>query len=106
MSTDDVTIPADVAHSKATYLRYLADAAERGEPITLAGHEVTWLRRTADLLDPKPPTLREKAVLMLTAMGWDSVVAHDMVAALLPFLADEAGPLWGHDVAAWLRGGP
>ena len=66
-----------------------------------------------DATVPKPPTLREKvaeaidaATLAREPHGYvmETVERNDITDAVLAVIADEAGPLWGHDVAAWLRG--
>lgn len=49
----DVTIPADVAKALADYHRTRAE-------IVGTAHEAEWHRAKADLLDPKPPSLREQ----------------------------------------------
>jgi hypothetical protein len=59
--SDTVTIPADVARSLADELRI---HARQCPP---AGSMAASLRAAADMLDPKPPTLREQVASMVGA---------------------------------------
>lgn len=62
----DVTIPADMAKALAVYHRARAE-------VVGTAHEAEWHRDKADLLDPTPPTLREKvAQAMFEADGGDA----------------------------------
>lgn len=96
----DVSIPADVAKAMATFFRGDDD-----------GPDHDGFGRWADLLDPKPPTLRQAVSDFLSAYGAGGPVAD----AVLAVIADEMAkrPLTAPGVqaveqrdadVAWLRG--
>lgn len=85
--SDDVTIPADVAKSLALFLR---------EPSTVISTKdgLAW----ADLLDPKPPTLREQVVAVQREAWYSDTSTPEATAdAVLAVVADwlAAQPLRG-----------
>lgn len=104
----DVTIPADVAKRIALVVRQARDVG-----LLKLGDDVD---RWADLLDPKPPTLREKvAEAMRAEVETDDLRSWEQSAdAVLAVIADEAdvlvlkhpgrGDLTAAQFVAWLRG--
>ena len=84
----DVTIPADVAKRIALVVRQARDVG-----LLKLGDDVD---RWADLLDPKPPTLREK-VYAAAGVAWINTDASEDVTvniadAVLAVIADEWTP--------------
>lgn len=104
----DVTIAAEIAQEMAEYHREFA-------PGEAAVRSASWHQTMADLLDPKPPTLREKVVDWLLG---DSATRFEIADAVLAVIADELAkrPLVAPDYnghprqnqrdfdVAWLRG--
>ena len=110
----DVTIPADQARALAAFLRAFVRSNLPDNPGQDAWAEP--YRSWADLLDPKPPTLREKvAEAMRAEVETDDLRSWEQSAdAVLAVIVDEAdvlvlkhpgrGDLTAAQFVAWLRG--
>lgn len=110
----DVTIAAEIAQEMAEYHREFA-------PGEAAVRSASWHQMMADLLDPKPPTLREKVADALLAYDstWTAAEAAEGADRVRAVIADEMAkrPLGGPQIegtsyyqtqrdadVAWLRG--